>query len=352
MKCKIDNVKIQAIATYLPENVLEMSSLKESFGAANVDMIIKATGVERVHFAAEHETSSDMCFWAAKYLIEQEKVNKDEIDGLVFISQTSDYISPATSVILQDRLGLSRDTVCFDISYGCSGYIYGIFQASILISSGACNKVLVLAGDTTTKLINKRDRAQRMVFGDAGSATIVTKGIGQIGFHIGSDGHEHGKVIIPAGGFRIPSSEETKIEYVDSEGNQRSQENFYMDGLSVFNFILKEGRQSIISLLEYMQWNKNEVKLFALHQATKFTLDNLKKRLKIDDLVAPSNIQNYGNTGPATIPLVLTDIYNMDSNQDLKNLDKVVMSGYGVGLSWGSLTCSLQETKIYKPLKK
>ena len=350
MKCKIDNVSIQAIATYLPDNILEMNTLSDLFGAANVDMIIKATGVERVHVADDSETASDMCFHAAKFLIDQEKISKDEIDGLVFISQTSDYISPATSVILQDRLGLSRDTVCFDISYGCSGYIYGIFQASILISSGACKKVLVLAGDTTTKLINKKDRAQRMVFGDAGSATIVSEGVGQIGFHIGSNGSEYEKVIIPAGGFRMPSCEETKIEYVDSDGNQRSKENFYMDGLSVFNFILKEGRQSIHTLLDYMQWNIVDVKLFALHQATKFTLDNLKKRLKIENSLAPSNIQNYGNTGPATIPLVLSDIYNKDSDQDLLNLDKVVMSGYGVGLSWGSLTCNLQKTIIYKPL--
>jgi len=351
MKCKIDNVKIQAIATYLPENILEMSSLYNLYGETNVKMVMNATGVERVHVADEVQTASDMCYIAAKYLLDKENINKDDIEGIVFISQTADYRSPATSVILQDKLGLSKDTVCFDISYGCSGYIYGIFQASILINSGACKKVLVLAGDTTTKLINKKDRAQRLVFGDAGSATIVSKGIGQIGFHIASDGSEHSKVIIPAGGFRIPTSEETKKEYIDSDGNERSQENFYMDGISVFNFILKEGSKSVLTLLEYMKWKKNDIKLFALHQATKFTLDNLRKRLKIDEKSAPSNIKNYGNTGPSTIPLVLTDLYNIEMDYDTFNLDKVILCGYGVGLSWGSIACNLQGTNIYKPIK-
>lgn len=351
MKCKLDNVKIQAIATYLPERILEMSSLYGLYGEANVKMVMNATGVERVHVANENQTASDMCYVAANFLLDKENVNKNDIDGLVFISQTADYRSPATSVILQDKLGLSKDTVCFDISYGCSGYIYGIFQASILINSGACKKVLVLAGDTTTKLINNKDRAQRLVFGDAGSATIVSKGIGHIGFHIASDGSEYKKVIIPAGGFRNPSSEETKKEYIDTDGNERSQENFYMDGISVFNFILKEGRNSIITLLDYMEWKKSDVKLFALHQATQFTLDNLRKRLKIEDKLAPSNIKNYGNTGPSTIPLVLTDLYNIESNYDTSYLDQVILCGYGVGLSWGSIACNLQGTNIYKPIK-
>lgn len=352
MKCKINNIKIQAIATYLPNNVLEMNTLYNLYGENNVKMVMKATGVERVHIADEKQTTSDMCFEAATFLIEKEKINKEDIDGLVFISQTADYRAPATSVILQDKLGLSKETVCFDISYGCSGYIYGIFQASILINSGACKKVLVLAGDTTSKLINPKDRAQRMVFGDAGSATIVCEGEGQIGFHIGSDGSEFEKVIIPAGGFRIPSSEETRKEYMDSDGNVRTQDNFYMDGIAVFNFIIKHGQKSINTLLEYMQWGKEDVKFYAMHQATRFTLDNLRKRLKLDNEKAPTNITNYGNTGPTTIPLVLTDMCNIESNFDTSKLDKVIMCGFGVGLSWGSIACNLQDTNFYKPLNK
>ncbi len=352
MKCIINNVKIQAIATYLPTNILEMSSLNDLYGENNVKMVINATGVERVHVANEKQTASDMCFEAASFLLEEEKINKEDIDGLVFVSQTADYRAPVTSIILQDRLGLSKELVCFDIPYGCSGYIYGIFQASTLIGSGACEKVLVLAGDTTTKLINPKDRAQRMVFGDCGSATIVSKGTGQIGFHICSDGSEYEKVLIPAGGFRIPSTAETRKEYMDSDGNYRTQENLYMDGSSVFNFIIKFGQQSINTLLQYMKWDKDEVNFYALHQATRFTLSYLRKRLKIDNEKAPINIANYGNTGPTTIPLVLTDLCHSESGVKTNEWDKVIMSAYGVGLSWGSIACNLSDTHIYKPINK
>lgn len=352
MKCVLNNVAINAISTYLPTEVLEMRSLIELYGEKTVNSIMKTTGVERVRISAKNETAADMCYHAAESLIQNEAINRSDIDGLVFVSQTPDYILPATSVVLQDRLGLSKETVCFDISYGCSGYIYGIYQASLLISSGSCKNVLMLAGDTTSKIINKKDRPQRMVFGDCGSATLVSAGKDHVGFHIGSDGSGYDRLIIPAGGFRIPTNEETKIEHTDSDGNIRSQEDLFNDGLSIFNFVVKSGRESINNILDYMQWNKDDVKLYALHQATKFTIDYLIKRLKIDKDKAPVNILNYGNTGAATIPLILGDLYNINTGFVTSNWDKVIMSAYGVGLSWGSIACNLSETKIYEPINK
>lgn len=352
MKCLLDNIRIQAISTYLPTEILEMRSLSELFGEKEVDSIIKATGVERVRIADKNETSSDMCYEAAISLIEKEQINKNEIDGLVFISQTPDYILPATSVLLQNRLGLSKDTVCFDIAYGCSGYIYGIYQAALLISSGSCKNVLMLAGDTTSRIINPKDKAQRMVFGDCGTATLLSVGDYKIGFHICSDGSGYDKVIIPAGGFRNPSTAETRKESTDKDGNTRSQEDLYNDGLSVFNFIIQNGKTSINTILDYMNWTREEVNLYALHQATSFTIKFLIKRLKINEEKAPINIINYGNTGPATIPLILSDMYNLNSNFNTKSWNKVIMSAYGVGLSWGSVACDLSSTTIYEPINK
>lgn len=352
MQCILNNITIKAISTYLPQDVLEMNSLIHLFGEKEVESIIKATGVERVRIARKDETSSDMCYEAAVALIEREQINKDLIDGLVFISQTPDYILPATSVVLQDRLGLSKDTVCFDISYGCSGYIYGIYQAALMISSGSCKNVLMLAGDTTSRIINPKDKAQRMVFGDCGTATLITVGTDKIGFHICTDGSGYDRVIIPAGGFRNPSTEETRKENADKDGNIRSQEDLYNDGLSVFNFIVQNGKTSINTILDYMNWTKEEVNLFALHQATSFTIKFLVKRLKIDEAKAPINIINYGNTGPATIPLILSDMYNKKTNIDTTSWNKVIMSAFGVGLSWGSIACNLSSTNIYEPLNK
>jgi 3-oxoacyl-[acyl-carrier-protein] synthase-3 len=352
MKCILNNVVIKGISTYLPTEILEMRSLIDLYGEKTVESIMKATGVERVRVAGKNETASDMCFAAAENLIKNEGIERSEIDGLVFISQTPDYRLPATSIVLQDRLGLSKDTVCFDISYGCSAYIYGIYQASLLVSSGSCKNVLMLAGDTTTKMINQNDKAQRMVFGDCGSATLVTKGAGDIGFHIRSDGSGHDRVIIPAGGYRTPSSEETRKEYEDKDGNVRSQEDLYNDGLAVFNFIIQNGRASIDTILEYMKWTKEDVKLYAFHQATTFTVNFLVKRLKIDKEKAPINIVNYGNTGPATIPLILSDMYHINSGVNTKAWDKTIMCAYGVGLSWGSIACDLSQTNIYEPINK
>ena len=145
MKCIINNVEIKSIATCLPEKVLEMSSFADKFGKKEVEDTIKGTGIERLHVADEHETTSDLCYKAAELILETEQIDRSTIDGLVFVSQTFDYFQPATSCVLQGRLGLSEDCVCFDINYGCSGYIYGVFQAASLIGSGACKNVLVLA---------------------------------------------------------------------------------------------------------------------------------------------------------------------------------------------------------------
>lgn len=351
MICTLKNVAIKAIATYVPKDILEMDSLNDLFGEEKVKAIKNATGVDRVHVAAEKETASDECFEAAQLLFEKEGIDKSSIDGLIFVSQTFDHIAPATSIILQGRLGLSQDVVCFDTSFGCSGYINGVFQAATLISSGACNNVLLLAGDTTTKMVNKRDRTHRMVFGDCGSATLLTRCEGKdISAHICSNGYEYETVMVPAGGYRMPSTEETKKEFEDESGNIRNLENLNMDGDKVFNFIVHCGQDSIKTMLEYKQWDKDEVDFYALHQATKFTLSYLRKRLKINPDKAPVNIMNYGNTGPTTVPLVLSDLCYKGSGYDTSTFHKVIMSAYGVGLSWGTIACDLSETNIYKPI--
>lgn len=348
MKTKIQGLKIAAVTSYLPVRKLELSSLGDLYGDKEVASIIKATGVEQVRIADEKQTSSDMCFEAAKSLIEKEQLAKEEIGGLVFVSQTTDYLLPASSIILQDRLGLPKSTVCLDIHYGCSGYIYGIFQAALWISSGACEKVLVLAGDTTSKMINPKDKSLRMVFGDSGTATLVTKGNHEIGFSITSDGSGYQNLIIPAGGFRLPKSEKTKELSFDDDNNGRTQEDLFMDGMAIFNFVLSNVHTDINDLIEFVQWDKTDVKLFALHQANNFMVNYVRKKLKVEMEKVPLNVTNYGNTGPATIPLLLSDRFS-NTHPDL---DKCILSGFGVGLSLGSLSCNLKETNFYQPLNK
>lgn len=349
MKTIINNVCIKAVNSWLPETRVEMTSFNSLYGEAEVASIIKATGVERVRVADEGMTSSDMCFNAAEALFDQTGINKTEIDGLVFVSQTTDWILPATSISLQDRLGLSKDTVCIDIHYGCSGYIYGIFQAASWIACGACRNVLVLAGDTTSQMINPNDKSLRMVFGDCGTATIVSKGQGSMGFHINSDGSGSDRLIVPAGGFRTPISEDTsKLEW-DADKNGRTQNDLFMDGMAIFNFAITKVHKQVNALIENMEWNKEEVGFYGLHQANEFMVNYVRKKLKIEADLAPVNVRDFGNTGPATLPLLLSDVCAGNHSYNLK---KSILTGFGVGLSWGSIATDLSETKLYAPINK
>lgn len=348
MKVILKNLEVKAISSWLPKNRLEMSDLSEIYGEAEVTNIMKATGVERVRIADETMCSSDMCQKAAELLIEKEEINKTEIDGLVFVSQTTDWLLPATSIAIQDRLGLSKETVCIDIHYGCSGYIYGMFQAALWVSSGACRNVLVLAGDTTSRMINPNDKSLRMVFGDCGTATLISSGISSMGFNIQSDGSGADRLIVPAGGFRLPISEETSVVEWDEDKNGRTKNDLFMDGMAIFNFAISKVHKNINALIENMQWTKEDVNFYALHQANEFMVNYVRKKLKISAEIAPTNCKNYGNTGPATIPFLLSDI----CSQKKYDLEKTIMCGFGVGLSWGSIATDLSNTKFYEPINK
>ena len=347
MKVQIDGVDIKAISAWLPADRLEMSSLIPQYGVTAVNSIIQTTGIKEVRVADERMTSADMCQKAAEKLIAAESIDKDSIDGLVFVSQTPDYILPSTSVCLQEKLGLSDDTVCLDIRYGCSGYIYGVFQAALWIASGACGHVLVLAGETNTRIVNDNDRSLKMIMGDAGTATLMGRGKGRLGFHIQSDGSGAERLIIPAGGFRMPRTEQTKVLEWDEDHNGRTQEDMYMDGMAIFGFAINQVPHNVNALLDYVGWDKDEVGLYALHQANKFMVDLIGKKIKVPAGKVPVNADKFGNTGPASIPLLLSDLCSADHPYDL---GKVLMSGFGVGLSWGSITCDLSNTHFHKPI--
>jgi len=348
MKCKLEGIDIKAITTYLPPKIREMDSLIPVYGKKVVMQTVLGTGIERLHVAGDEQTTTDMCFEAAEHLINKEKINRDEIDGLVMVSQSFDYLGPASSIILQDKLQLSKQTVCFDIIYGCSGYIYGIYQAAMMVSSGTCSNVLLVNGELNTKLMDDREKDQVMVFGDCASATLISKGEGQLTFNIMSDGSRHKAVVNLVNGFRTPILLKNNEVPLKPDGKPVKAIN---DGMAVFDFIVHDGKESISKMLDYMNWDKGEVDFFALHQATKVTLDFMRKRLKLDKKKSPFCLQNYGNTSSTTIPLVLSS-YSHSEGIDTSNWKKVIMSGYGIGLSWGSIACNLSNTNIYEPINK
>ena len=344
MKCIINNVEIKSIASCLPQNVVEMTSLKDVFGEKEVEDTIKGSGIERLHWAEPHQTASDLCFEAASLMIEKESIDRSTIDGLVFVSEHPDYHNPATSCVLQARLGLPKSCVCFDINYGCSGYIYGIFQAASLIGAGACQNILVLTGNTNSKTVDRNRKSSAMVFGDAGAATLVSRGQGTLAFHIETNGYEYETVMNPKRGYRY---------WPESINNDFKLSGAEMQGDDVFSFIISVGPKTIKTTLELMGWDKDDVDFYGLHQATKVTVDFMRKKLKLAHPErAPFDIMNYGNTSSTTVPMVLTDWPYRAEGIDTSTWHKVILAAYGVGLSWGSIACDLSKTKIYRPINQ
>ena len=259
------------------------------------------------------------------------------------MSQTPDYLVPQTSNILQHKLGLSSEILTFDLRIGCSGYIYGLLQ-DLLINSGI-KKVLLLI-DTSTKFINKKDKMVSMVFGDAGSATIIEKNdsISECFFEMGSDGSGYEKLIIKDGGFRNLLNNKSFVTHNISQGVNRSNLDLYMDGMSIMNFAIQEVPKSIDKLINYSQIDRNSINQIIMHQANKFMIDYLRKKMKLNDKVlVPFNSSEFGNTGPSSIPLSLCQLFN---NQQIRR-DNFILSGFGIGLSWGSCLLSLERTKFY-----
>ena len=342
MNVKINNVKISAIAATLPDEEFDLTDLCDIYDEDEINRIIKVNGISTIRVAPEEVCASDLCENAANLIFQH--YQKENITGIVFVSQTPDYILPSTSSCLQHRLGLSKECVAFDLSNGCPGYIYGLYQAAMLINSGSCESVLVCAGDVITRFINPLDKSNRMVFGDAGSATIVEKGEGSISFSFMTDGSGAEHLIIPAGGCRYPRDENSEMVSVRSDGNMRSDEDLFMNGLEVMNFSMSEVPKRIHSVLSNQGWEKSQITLYGFHQANKFILDYLRKKMNISKTSLPVAMQNTGNTGQASIPLMLTKEYNRLVEEN--RLEKTVLCGFGVGLSCASASLDLSQTNI------
>lgn len=348
MNVKIDGIHIAGIASCLPKEVREIDSLSDIFGEKQIRRLKKSTGVEQLHVVSDGQTASDLCVAAAENLISEMKIDKSSIDAIVFASFSPDYKGPPTSVIMQDRLGLKEDVVAFDITYGCSAYCYGLYQASMLIKAGGCERVLVCTGDTQSLMVNSKDRAMQVIAGDSGTATIVEKGEDTIPFYFKTIGSKFNDLIIPAGGYRMPSTPATAIEETDDAGNIRSKNDLFMDGMEVMNFALTEVPVAVRELLSFANTEIKDVDLFAMHQPNKLILDHLAIDLEVDSEKMPVGLQKTGNTASATIPLLLSIL--KEREVDFSNKKNVLCCGFGMGLSVSSAIVNFSDTIILKPI--
>ena len=345
MKIKLANLRISHIGACLPEKRVSIMDYADSFTEKEVKRIKKTTGVEAVHEAADNMCSSDYDVAMAERLMAETGLTGADFDGIVFISQTPDYKVPCTSVILQDRLGLPKESVAFDINYGCSGYVYGLYQAALLVSSCSCKRVLVFSGDTQIKMVHEQDRANRMVLGDGFAVTVVEQGNDEMCFNIHPDGSGCRAIFLEAGGYRLPKSEATVEPVTMENGQVRWPEHVYMDGMEIMNFALSEVPPLVQETLDYAGWQKDEVGLYATQQANKMILEFLAKRIGTDREHMPITMEEMGNTVSASVPLMLTEKH--EEIEARGGFEKVLICGFGIGLSWGAVTANLSKTKIF-----
>ena len=314
--------KIKSLAYYLPHTIEDNDVLKQDNPDWDIAKIFEKTGIKKRHISESTQTALDLAYNAAEKIFKNENTSKHNINALIFVTQSPDYILPTSACILQDKLGLNKDCMAFDMNLGCSGFVYALGLASSLINSNMATKVLVLCADTYTRYIKKNDRTCRPIFSDGGSAVIVEKSnqnnIGE--FIFGTDGSGFDNLIIQNGGAR------NSFDYLCSP-------TLGMHGSKVFLFTMKEIPNVINKMLDKAKLDLDDLDLIVFHQASKFVIDNLIEKLSLDPKKVFINYEFIGNTVSASIPIALKDA--LDQNR-LKNGDKIMLVGFGVGLSWAA----------------
>jgi len=339
------NVGITGLSAAVPRTVINNYEYTTWFPKDIVKDIIDKVGIKERRFADDKTCSSDLCFAAAEKLINEMGADRSKIDLLVFVSQTPDYRMPATSVILQHRLGLAKSTIAFDLSLGCSGFVYGLSVVYALMQRSGLRKALLLDGETRSKIYSPKDRKTAFLFGDGGVAAMIerNKKFGKSYFSLNSDGSLEDLIKMNAGGYRNPSSVETLEEkVVDDYGNIRSEEHGYMNGTEVFNFVIKEIPKDIKAVFELSGKTKDDVDFFVFHQANDFMNNYLMKKMKIPADQVPATIAKYGNTSSVSIPLTIVS----ELKEQLMTRKTLLLSGFGVGMTWATAILNFDNCTI------
>lgn len=327
--------RITCVSYDLPARVLTNEELATFYPCWTADKIFEKTGIRERHISEDDETAGDLGEKAARKLFTEHAIYPSLIDYILLATQSPDYFLPTTACMLQNRLGVPTTAGALDFNLGCSAYIYGLSLAKGLIAAGIAKNILLITAETYTKHIHSMDKSVRTIFGDGAAATLVSAsdsdGVGQ--FVLGTDGRGYDKLIVPSGGMRLKPSEKTAIESTDESENIRSQDHLFMDGTEIFSFTITTVPQTVKETLEKNQLTMEEIDLFVFHQANKYMLDFLCKKCKINPSKFYMNFSDCGNTVSASIPIALARAVQ---DGTLKPGMKVMLVGFGVGLSWGA----------------
>lgn len=341
-----NNVGITAMAACVPKKVIDNYKYDlDIWPEEDVKKVVDKVGVFERRFADEKTCSSDLCFAAAEKLIADNGIDRNEIDLVVFLSQTPDYRMPATSILLQDRLKLPMTTMAFDISLGCSGFINALSIVYALMENKGFHKALLLDGETRSKVYSRKDRREAFIFGDAGVAALVERNekFGESHFSLNSDGSRGELIMIPGGGYRNMSSAETlRDKVVDQYGNIRNDEQGHMNGADVFNFVIVEVPKDIKRLFSHVGEKIEDMDYYIFHQANAFINNFIAKKMKLDYERIPWTIQKYGNTSSVSVPLTIVS----ELKDKLQGNHRLMLNAFGVGMAWATAIVPFVDCKI------
>ncbi len=325
---------IKAISVYLPSKVLSNEDLVNEFPEWTIDKIATKVGIKQRHISDENEFVSDMAIKAATKLFEEQHIDKSSIDFILLCTQSPDYFLPTTACLVQKKLGLSTSCGAIDFNQGCSGFIYGLSLAKGLIIGGIAKNILLITSETYSKFLHPQDKGNRTIFGDAATASIISNnGILKINeFELGTNGEGADNLIVKNGASRNPVKNGMTLN--DDFGNVISEDHLYMNGSEIFNFTLQAVPALVNSTLEKNKLQLGDVNFFVFHQANKYMLNHLRKKIGIPVEKFVIEMENYGNTVSSTIPIVL--YYMLRESKFSKN-EKILLAGFGVGYSWGGV---------------
>jgi len=342
---KYNNVGLTAISACVPPKVFSNYDLGYMLPEDTIEKMIKTIGIKEKRIAESDVCTSDLCYKAAKKLMEDNDIDPASIDMLLFLTLTPDYIMPPTSSILQHRLGLPAETACLDMSLACSGFVYALSTGYAYASLQGIDKVLVLVGETMSKLTNSRDRVNYPLYGDAGTACLVEKGNFKESVFVLTAGGEGEKVVlVPHGGYRYPINEYSLVDKEREDGNFRRDVDITMDGMATFNHAVTAIPKQVKQLLREANIGAEDIDFLVSHQANKFMIDFIVKRLKFDSKKVPFCIEKYGNTSAASIPLTI--VSELESKLDGEK--SLLLSAIGAGWSFGTAHITTKDLKVSK----
>jgi 3-oxoacyl-[acyl-carrier-protein] synthase-3 len=329
-KSTIRNIEITGVSVAIPTKKIPATFYNDSFGEDNIQKFISTTGVESVCRATPQQTASDLGFEAARNLIIEKKIAKEEIGILVFVSQKPDFRAPASSFTIHDRLGLSKDCLCMDLNLACSGFIVALHTVHALLKNSDAKKALLITADTSHKTLSPHDRTMILLFGDSGSALLLdkTENENETHFTIKSDGQRFKSIITPSGAYRNRNASKERTAW--SDGILRSDYDTHMKGMDVFGFSITDVPKLFKEFLNELEKTPEDYDFFTLHQANHYILKQISRKIKIPMEKIPISLDRFGNNSSNSVPLVLADHF---SNIEPKKL-KLFMSGFGAGLSW------------------